>query len=82
MIQVRGEDGTEKDPVEENCSWCGKVIEGFKIEGPHGGTGGYYEMGNKGYWYDVFRRADTDRAVCDACMWADPRYKAHYGEYT
>jgi hypothetical protein len=56
-----------------DCSRCGKIIDSPPPE-PSEMTAGYYiaaghqQFANPGEVY-----------VCDACMWADPRYIAVHG---
>jgi hypothetical protein len=56
------------------CDRCTQRIDG--IQGP-GYTGGYYDVRLPSIW-SQFARPD-EHFVCDACMWADPRYIAVYG---
>ena len=57
-----------------DCSRCGRIIESPSPE-PGECTAGYYvasgwpQFANPGEVY-----------ICDACMWADPRYIAVYGK--
>lgn len=58
------------------CDRCHKVIEGF-TDGA-GMTAGYYEGGSGSYWAKFMGK--EEKRVCDACMWADDRYRAVYGQ--
>jgi hypothetical protein len=60
------------------CSRCLAKIDGEKITLPHGAevTLGYYEVA-AGYWHKFAEPGEV--LLCDACMWADPRYQTIYG---
>jgi hypothetical protein len=57
------------------CSRCSKLLDGPFPDG--GMTAGYYDVRGQGGW--AYFAKTGERFVCDACMWADPAYKAIYG---
>jgi hypothetical protein len=59
--------------VEFNCDRCGKTVEGLQTEE---GTAGFYQM--EGMWAE-FKQNDSEKRVCDDCMWKDPKYRERYG---
>lgn len=69
--------------VTVTCDRCKQQIDGIRepadpATGFVGATGGFYETGNPEGWG---KYADPgERIVCDACMHADPRYIAVYGD--
>jgi hypothetical protein len=54
-----------------HCDRCKKEVEGFIDEAGGMSAGVYVD------WMDFFNPGE--HIVCDACMWADPRYIAIYG---
>lgn len=69
--------------VTVTCDRCGKTIEGLHFPadpepGSIGGTSGYYDT--SGQTWGQFAKPG-EMTVCDACMWADPRYIAAYGHH-
>lgn len=61
------------------CDRCGKMVEGARIPMPDGSvyfTAGFFETGGLP-WSQM--ADEGENIVCDACMWADPRYQAVYG---
>jgi len=62
------------------CDRCGKTIEGLHspdTETSMGMTAGYYNTSGQP-WAQFVNPGEN--VVCDACMWADERYIAVYGE--
>lgn len=57
------------------CSRCKKDISGLMRVRDYG-TCGYYEVSH-GIWSHYAKPGE--RYLCDACMWADPRYIEIYG---
>jgi hypothetical protein len=66
------------------CDRCNKHIGGAFTSRRDTGyfTAGYYDvtpgMHGKNQWARYAR--DGERNVCDACMWADPKYIAEHGQ--
>lgn len=58
-----------------DCSRCHKTIPG-SAHHTHGMTAGYYDV--RGNSWSEFARPGEEQ-VCDACMWADPKFIAVYG---
>jgi hypothetical protein len=56
------------------CDRCGDLIDGFR--GEHA-TAGFYDTTGDSWWSKFSNPGEQN--VCDACMWADPRYIAEYG---
>ena len=62
------------------CDRCGKTIEGMHVpadETGRGFTAGYYDCSGSP-WAEFVE--EDEMIVCDACMWAEPRYIAVYGD--
>lgn len=57
------------------CDRCGKAIPHFSFDPTGGMTAGWYLT--TGGWGKFANPGE--RAVCDECMWSDPRYIAVYG---
>jgi hypothetical protein len=55
------------------CDRCKQEIVGARPPDPDGMTAGYY-VG----WKE--QMDPGEHIICDACMWADPRYIAIYGK--
>lgn len=60
------------------CSRCQKKVDSLKDKAA-GMTGGYYEV-HEGYW-SRFSNAG-EYYLCDACMWADERYREVFGVHS
>lgn len=56
------------------CSRCGHPVAHSRRPQGFGMTAGYYVVAA---WRDFCNPGEV--YVCDACMWADPRYRAIYG---
>lgn len=67
--------------VTVTCDRCGKVVHGiideFYLDKTIKVTGGFYDVTDE-YW-SQFARWEEER-ICDDCMFADPKYKAIYGD--
>ena len=62
------------DSVTVICDRCDDEIEGLRGQFA---TAGFYDTAGQSWWA---RYANPgEKIVCDACMWADPRYRADYG---
>lgn len=59
-----------------HCDRCQSDVEGY-ID-PEGWSAGVYVTTS--YWSKFANPGE--KQVCDACMWADPRYIAKYGTRT
>lgn len=55
------------------CSRCGQQVDGYSGQGF---TAGYYNVQAGSHWAKYANEGET--CVCDACMWADPRYLKDY----
>lgn len=55
------------------CDRCGRLVDGLRGEYA---TAGFYDTGEG--WWGRYAKAN-ENVVCDACMWADPQYRADYG---
>lgn len=63
------------------CDRCGKQIEGMwepKTDTAPGFTAGWYRVDEDGVGWGRYTNPG-ERIICDACMWADPRYREVYG---
>lgn len=60
------------------CDRCGKTVKGAKYTDARGHvvTAGFYLL--DGAWSFAARKGEV--AICDACMWADPKYREQYPE--
>jgi hypothetical protein len=54
------------------CDRCKQVVEGIQAENEF--TGGFFDMTK----WEEYRR-ENELRVCDACMFADPKYLERYG---
>jgi hypothetical protein len=59
------------------CPRCKRVVEGSASWNPGQATAGWYHRAG----WARFMRAD-EQLLCDACMWAEPRYVEVYGVVT
>ena len=61
------------------CDRCKSTVEGFLDDSFKSiiMTAGYYQV-DRGYWKDYAH--ENEIYVCDACMFADPRYIRTYGK--
>ncbi len=57
------------------CSRCNKDTGSPLLDG--GMTAGYYHVEGTNGWGQFANPGEV--FICDACMWADPRYIAVYG---
>jgi len=58
-----------------HCDRCKKKVEGFwDVDF----TAGFYNVSPGSYWAKYANPYED--AVCDCCMWCDPRYIADYGD--
>lgn len=62
------------EPAPITCDRCGAKVDGFR--GQYA-TAGFYDTAGQSWWARYARPGE--RIVCDACMWADPGYRADYG---
>ena len=53
------------------CDRCKQIVEGLRGEEF---TAGFYDMAK---WEDY--RRENEQNVCNPCMYADPKYVAHWG---
>lgn len=60
--------------VTVKCDRCGKSIDGLRGEYA---TAGFYDVCGQSWWSRYANAGET--VVCDACMFADPLYRADYG---
>ena len=70
--------------MDMTCDRCKKTFDGDKVETPEIAaaayfTCGYYEVGPSAKAWGQFANPG-ENIVCDACMFADPRYIAVYGQ--
>jgi hypothetical protein len=72
LVTVKRSRKTKPSDLDPNCDRCKEVIKDFHQPTAGGMTAGYYYR-----WYDFMDPGEE--VVCDACMWADPRYIAAYG---
>jgi hypothetical protein len=57
--------------IKVTCDRCKQLVEGIRSEEF---SAGFYDMTK----WEEYRR-DNERYVCDACMFADPKYVERYG---
>lgn len=61
--------------IEITCDRCKRTVQGLIIETTDGNlTGGFYDMEG---WKE-FARSESEKYVCDRCMWQDPAFIAAY----
>lgn len=59
------------------CDRCGRVVPGALVEDAF--SAGVYVVSLGSSWHEFARPGEV--IVCEACMFADPRYVAVYGKH-